>query len=217
MTKPLFIAIEGNIGAGKTTLAKLLANALNARLILEEFAENPFLYEFYKNPNRWAFAVEMAFMAERYKQLNGILDLIDLFQPILVSDYHPVKSKLFSSVNLEEKEFFLYEHFFDMLFQKIRKPDLVVFLSAEIHTLLKNIQERGRWFERSIQPEYLQKISEEYKLFLKSLNIPVLILKRESFDFIHRKNHLDTLVNAIVSEKIKGKMYVSTLVELENL
>ncbi len=217
MTEPYFIAIEGNIGAGKTTLAKLLANALNARLILEQFAENPFLHEFYKNPERWAFAVEMAFMAERYKQLHDQLDRIDLFQPVIVSDYHPLKSKLFSSVNLDEKEFYLYEQFFDTLFQKIRQPDLMIFLRADIQTLLLNIENRGRWFERGITPEYLQRISDVYSLFLKTLNIPVLILKRESFDFLRFEDHLMAIVHAIETRKIKGRLYVSALEELENL
>ena len=217
MNEPYFIAIEGNIGAGKTTLAKLLASALNGRLILEQFAENPFLHEFYKNPERWAFAVEMAFMAERYKQLNGLLDGIDLFQPVLISDYHPLKSKLFSSVNLNEKEFYLYEQFFDTLFQKIRQPDLVIFLSADIHTLVRNIEMRGRWFEKGITPEYLQKISEVYSSFLKTLNIPALILKRESFDFLHCEDHLSALVQAIVLRKATGRMYISTLEALESL
>ncbi|MFN3951679.1 MAG: deoxynucleoside kinase [Thermaurantimonas sp.] len=217
MTEPYFIAIEGNIGAGKTTLAKLLANALNARLILEQFAENPFLYEFYRNPERWAFAVEMAFMAERYKQLHGIVDKIDLFQPVLVSDYHPLKSKLFSSVNLDEREFYLFEKFFDTLFQKIRQPDLVIFLSADIPTLLRNINNRDRWFEKGITPEYLQRISDGYSLFLKTLNVPVLILKRESFDFLRFEDHLIAIVHAIETRKIKGRLYVSALEELENL
>lgn len=217
MNEPYFIAIEGNIGAGKTTLAKLLASALNGRLILEQFAENPFLHEFYKNPERWAFAVEMAFMAERYKQLHDQLDRIDLFQPVIVSDYHPLKSKLFSSVNLDEKEFYLYEQFFDTLFQKIRQPDLMIFLRADIQTLLLNIENRGRWFERGITPEYLQRISDVYSLFLKTLNIPVLILKRESFDFLRFEDHLMAIVHAIETRKIKGRLYVSALEELENL
>lgn len=217
MTEPFFIAVEGNIGAGKTTLAKLLANALNARLILEQFADNPFLNEFYANPERWAFTVEMAFMAERYKQLHSLLDMIDLFQPVFVSDYHPMKSKLFSSVNLSEKEFFLYEHFFDMLFQKIRQPDLVIFLSADIDTLLRNIRARGRQFEQNIREEYLWKISNEYKMFLKSLNIPVIVLKRESFDFLQNDMHLNALVRVIKSKKISGKVYVSSPEQLKDL
>ncbi|GCD78325.1 hypothetical protein JCM31826_18070 [Thermaurantimonas aggregans] len=206
MKEPYYIAIEGNIGAGKTTLATLLARALDARVILEQFADNPFLNEFYSNPERWAFTVEMAFMAERYQQLHDLLIEIDLFQPVFVSDYHPFKSKLFASVNLSEKEYFLYEHFFDMLFKKIRKPDLLIFLSAETNTLLKNIQQRGRWFEKKIEPEYLEKLSEAYKNFLKTHSTATLILKRESFDFLKNPEHLNLLVNIVEQKKIQGLM-----------
>lgn len=215
MKDPFYIAIEGNIGAGKTTLANLLAEALDARVILEQFADNPFLNEFYANPERWAFTVEMAFMAERYQQLHSLLMEIDLFQPVFVSDYHPFKSKLFASVNLSEKEFFLYEHFFDMLFKKIRKPDLLIFLSAETDTLLKNIRQRGRWFEQKIDPEYLEKLSSAYKNFLKSHSSATLVLKRESFDFLNNRSHLHDLVKIIEEKKIKGRIYVSDPEELK--
>lgn len=215
MIEPFFIAVEGNIGAGKTTLARRLADTMNAQLILEQFADNPFLNEFYSNPERWAFTVEMAFMAERYQQLCGLIHQIDLFQPVFISDYHPMKSKLFAAVNLSEKEFFLYEHFFDMLFQKIRQPDLLIFLSADIDTLLHNIRIRGRSFEQNIEPNYLEKISMEYKNFLKMLNTPTIILRRESFDFLNQEHQLHTLIRAIESKPIKGQIFISDPDQLE--
>jgi deoxyguanosine kinase len=212
-----YIAIEGNIGAGKTTLAQMLAQRLNARLVLEQFADNPFLEEFYTSPERWAFTVEMAFMAERYAQLSGILTQSDLFQPDVVSDYHPLKSKLFASVNLSPKEFRLYSQFFDALFSSIRGPDLIIFIRAELPTLMSNIKSRGRSFEQNIPSEYLLRLSEEYKNFLKMVTTPTITLVRESFDFIGNDQHLELLIQALLRKDFTGNTLVSGPDELAAL
>src|SRR5919112_200439 len=157
-----FIAIEGNIGAGKTTLAHLLAKHLNARLVLEEFADNPFLPKFYQNPEQFAFPLELFFMAERYKQLKELLHTKDLFQNITVSDYLFTKCLLFAKVNLPEEEFRLYQKLFDIIHQQLLHPDILIYLHAPVHKLQANIKRRQREFEQAIPNEYLFNIQETY-------------------------------------------------------
>src|SRR5690349_2117992 len=149
-----FITIEGNIGAGKTTLAHLLSKRLNARLILEEFADNPFLSKFYENPGQYAFPLELFFMAERYKQLKELLHKADLFQSITVSDYLFTKCLLFAKVNLPVEEFRLYQKLFDIIHQQLLHPDILIYLHAPIKKLQQNIKKRQRSYEQSIPDEY---------------------------------------------------------------
>ena len=150
-----FITIEGNIGAGKTTLANILAGKLNARLILEEFAENPFLPKFYENPQQFAFPLELFFMAERYKQLKDMVHTKELFQTVTVSDYLFTKCLLFAKVNLPEEEFRLYQKLFDIIHQQLVFPDILIYLHAPVNKLQQNIKKRNRTFEQSIPDEYL--------------------------------------------------------------
>ena len=178
------LAIEGNIGSGKTTLASMLSIDYNARLILEEFSDNPFLPKFYQESDKNAFALELFFMAERYHQLKD-LKLQDLFQPNIVTDYFFVKSKLFAQNNLKQDELQLFNRLFDIMLSSLSKPDILLYLYADVDRLQKNIKKRGREFEKNISDEYLQNIQEKYLDFLKKQNdFPVLMLDVTVVDFV---------------------------------
>ncbi len=155
-----FITVEGNIGAGKTTLTHLLAKHYNARIILEEFADNPFLSKFYENPQQYAFPVELFFMAERYKQLKEMIHTKDLFQSITVSDYLFTKCLLFAKVTLPDEEFRLYQKLFDIIHQQLTFPDILIYLHAPIKKLQENIKNRNREYEQNISNEYLFDLQE---------------------------------------------------------
>ena len=178
------IAIEGNIGSGKTTLATMLANDMDARLVLEQFADNPFLPKFYSDPEKHAFPLELFFMAERYHQLKNLKEQ-DLFKPQIVSDYFFVKSKLFAQNNLKKDEMQLFNRLFDIMLSSLSKPDLLVYLYSDVERLQQNIKNRGRDFEQNISDEYLQNIQEKYLDFLKKQNdFPVLMLDVTVVDFV---------------------------------
>ncbi len=153
-----YITIEGNIGAGKTTLAHLLSKHYNARLILEQFADNPFLPKFYENPGQYAFPLELFFMAERYKQLKELIHTTDLFQNITISDYLFTKCLLFARVNLPEEEFRLYQKLFDIIYQQLSQPDILIYLHVPVQQLQRNIKKRNRSYEQSIPDEYLMNL-----------------------------------------------------------
>ena len=192
---PKYIAIEGNIGAGKTTLSKLLAKQLNARLVLEEFEENPFLSKFYKDPKRYAFSVEMAFLADRYHQLNQIQLTEDLFQPMVISDYAPFKSLIFAQNNLSEEEFNLYREFWKMALGKLRQPDLILYLNRPLDSLQQNIRKRGRDYEMNLESSYLEKLSERYAFYLKNQWSGKLIyIDADEWDFIGNPKSLEAFV-----------------------
>lgn len=178
------IAIEGNIGSGKTSLATMLSKDYKIKLILEEFAENPFLPKFYKSPEKHAFPLELFFMAERYYQLKNLKEQ-DLFQPIIVSDYFFVKSKLFARNNLKDDEMQLFNRLFDIMFSSLSKPDILVYLYADIVRLQQNIKKRGRDFEQNISDVYLEDIQHNYLDYLrKQDDFPVLILDVTAVDFV---------------------------------
>jgi len=178
------LAIEGNIGSGKTTLASMLSMDYDARLILEEFSENPFLPKFYQEPEKNAFPLELFFMAERYHQLKE-LKLQDLFQPNIVSDYFFVKSKLFAQNNLKQDELQLFNRLFDIMLSSLSKPDILLYLYADVDRLQENIKKRGREFEQNISDEYLQNIQDKYLDFLRKQNdFPVLMLDVTDVDFV---------------------------------
>jgi deoxyguanosine kinase len=178
-----FVVIEGNIGAGKTTLATMLAKDYNARLVLENFKENPFLPKFYKDPEKHAFPLELFFMAERYHQLKKQKEQ-DLFQPISIADYFFVKSKLFAQNNLQKDEQQLFNSLFNIMFSSLPKPDLLVYLYADVSRLQLNIKKRGRSFEQKITNEYLQNIQDRYLDYLrKQTYFPVLLLDISNVDF----------------------------------
>ena len=195
-----FISIEGNIGVGKTTLAKRLSLDFKSRLLLEKFANNPFLPKFYKNPKEYAFPLELFFMAERYSQLKKHKEQ-DLFQPITIADYFFIKSKLFSDTNLGPDEKRLFNRLFEIMFSSLSTPDLVVYLYSNIDRLQKNIQKRGRVFEKEISNEYLQNIQEKYLDFLNKQNMfPVLILDVSEVDFIENKRVYQKIKSLISSK-----------------
>lgn len=187
-----YIVIEGNIGSGKTSLSKKMAQALDSKLVLEEFSENPFLPKFYKDQKRYAFPLELSFLAERYHQLKEELNSYDLFKKTIVSDYYFSKSLLFAKITLPEDEFNLYQKLFSIIYSNLPKPDLYIFLYTDIDRLLKNIQQRGRTYEQDIKPEYLEQIRNEYVNFLnKQTDFPVLLIDNSNIDFV--KNESDFL------------------------
>ena len=178
-----FVVIEGNIGAGKTTLATMLAKDYHARLVLENFKENPFLPKFYKDPEKHAFPLELFFMAERYHQLKKQKEQ-DLFQPLSIADYFFVKSKLFAQNNLKKDEQQLFNNLFNIMSSSLPKPDLLVYLYADVSRLKLNIKKRGRSFEQKITNEYLQNIQDRYLDYLrKQTYFPVLLLDISNVDF----------------------------------
>jgi deoxyguanosine kinase len=187
-----FIAIEGNIGAGKTTLATMIAREFNAKLVLERFADNPFLPKFYKDPKRYAFTLEMSFLADRYQQIQDDLSQLDIFKQFVVSDYYVFKSLIFSKITLSEAEFNLYRTFFYTMYKEIRKPDLYVFLKQDSDTLIKNIESRGRGYEQDIEKAYLDNINKGYMEFLREhKDVKILDIPLFDRDFVkHRTDFI---------------------------
>jgi deoxyadenosine/deoxycytidine kinase len=193
-----FLVIEGNIGAGKTTLATRMAEERNSRLILEQFADNPFLPKFYENRDKYAFPLEMSFLAERYQQLKNELGKQDMFQPEIISDYYFLKSLIFAKANLSGAEYELYTKLFHIINDSLPKPDLFVYLYHDTDRLLQNIKKRGRPYEQNISPEYLDEIQNAYFDFLKQLGDQrILILNVNSLDFAHNEEHYSHLKEII--------------------
>ena len=203
-----FITIEGNIGAGKTTLAHLLSKHLNARLILEEFAENPFLPKFYENRQQYAFPLELFFMAERYKQLKELLQTKDLFQNLTISDYLFTKCLLFAKVNLPEQEFLLYQKLFDIINPQLIQPDLLIYLHAPVSKLKENITQRNRSYEQSIDPEYLFSLQETYTQYIKQYKIKTLFIDVTNADFLGNEKHLQAVLDALNKDYDSGLNYL---------
>lgn len=202
-----FIAIEGNIGAGKTTLAHLLSKHFNTRLVLEEFADNPFLPKFYENPQQYAFPLELFFMAERYKQLKEMIHTKDLFHNITISDYLFTKCLLFAKVNLSEEEFRLYHKLYDIIRAQLIQPDLLIYLHVPVQKLQKNIKKRNRSYEQSIPDEYLFKIQETYTHYIRQHNIKTLFIDASNADFLSNEQHLKVIINALEKEYDDGQHY----------
>ena len=204
-----FITIEGNIGAGKTTLANILSKHFNARLILEEFADNPFLPKFYQNPDQYSFPLELFFMAERYKQLKELLHSNDLFQNSTVSDYLFTKCLLFAKVNLPDEEFRLYQKLFDIINPQIIQPDLLIYLHSPVSKLQENIKKRNRSFEQEISNDYLFTLQETYTQYIKQHNIKTLFIDASNADFIGNKLHLQVVLDALDKEYENGQHYLT--------
>lgn len=201
-----YIAVEGNIGAGKTSFTKMVRDEYNCRLILEEFAENPFLPLFYENPKRYAFTVELFFMTERYKQMeDSLVAQQSLFSDFTISDYVFVKTLIFARKNLSEKEFKLFQQLFTTLQQNFPNPDLLVFLHRNVDILLKNISKRGREYEKNISRDYLYNIQDSYfEYFRNIVSFPILIIDLGDIDFIKEKQYYDILKSVIAKKYNPG-------------
>lgn len=200
-----YIAIEGNIGAGKTSLAKLLAKDLNARLILEEFEDNSFLPKFYKNAEKYAFPLELSFLAERFQQLRKQLIQEDLFHTLTVSDYLINKSLIFARKTLPEDLFSLYANLFDIISLSLPRPDLLVYLYLDIEQIKRNIKHRGRSYEQEIDENYLLQIQESYLEYIRQQsNTPVLIIDTNKLDFVHNSKDFETLKSIIYQTYTPG-------------
>ena len=184
-----YVAIEGNIGSGKTSLSNLMSDEFNAKIVLERFADNPFLPKFYDDQERFAFPLEMSFLADRYQQLTDDLAQFDLFKNFIVSDYYIFKSLIFAQVTLQKEEYALYRKMFDIMYKEISKPDLYIYLYQNTDRLLENIKKRGRIYEQNIEASYLQKIHVGYTNFIKTeQDLNTLIIDVSELDFVNNHN-----------------------------
>ena len=205
MVKYPYIVIEGNIGVGKTSLVKLLAEEYAAHSFFEEFSENPFLPKFYEDPEKHAFPLELSFLAERYHQLKKELNTHNLFHNTIISDYYFVKSLIFAQINLPEDEFKLYKNLFDIILQKLSKPNLFVYLYADVNSLQNNIKGRARLYESNISANYLEKIHKGYLNFLnQQKDFPTLIIDVTNLDFVHQKSDFDKILVYLNETYTKG-------------
>jgi len=196
-----YIAIEGNIGAGKTTLSAKISEDFNAKLVLERFADNPFLPKFYKDQSRYAFPLEMSFLADRYQQLSDDLAQFDLFKDFVVADYHIFKSLIFAKVTLAEDEYRLYKTMFDIIYKEMPKPDLYVYLYQNTERLLSQIKQRGRSYEQEIPAEYLEKINQGYLDYIKTqTDLNILIIDVSDMDFVENQGDYLRILDMINSK-----------------
>ena len=193
-----YVVIEGNIGAGKTTLATRISEEFNARLILEHFADNPFLPKFYSDPEKYSFPLELSFLASRYKQLKEELVPQDLFRAFTIADYYFMKSLVFAASTLKGDEYNLYRQIFYIIYGSLPKPDIFVYLHLSPERLLQNIEKRGRNYEKSITREYLQKIQESYFTFFRqNPDNKFLVIDIENIDFVANESHYRKVVDTI--------------------
>lgn len=195
-----YIAIEGNIGVGKTSLATKFAEDFNGKLVLEEFAENPFLPKFYENRERYAFPLELSFLSERFAQLKNILATKDLFKEIVVADYFIHKCLIFSKANLKGDEYDLFAKMYSIIEQSLPKPDLLIYLHVETDQLLRNIKKRGREYEQNIKAEYLEEVKESYFNFIKQHpDLNILTIDVTGMDFVNNVNDYQNIVSIVES------------------
>ena len=192
-----YVAIEGPIAVGKTSLAKLLSERLGARLILEGFGENPFLTDFYEEPERYAFQTQLFFLLQRNQQQQELRQ-VDMFHNLLIADYMFVKDRLFASLNLDEKEMTLYDTVANLLEKNVISPDLVIYLQADTDTLMRNIARRGRDMEKNISEEYIDALNQLYtEYFFRYQDTPLVIINTNNIDFVHNQEDLDEVINYI--------------------
>ena len=192
-----YVAIEGTIGVGKTSLAKLISKRLGAKLVLEEFQDNPFLADFYEDPERHAFQTQLWFLLQRFQQQQDLRQ-IDMFQNLVITDYMFVKDRLFASLNLNEKEMTLYDSVANMMEKNVIGPDLVIFLQADTETLMRNISRRGRDFEKNMSEDYIDALNQVYnEYFFRYQDTPLVIINTNNIDFVNNKGDLDEVINYI--------------------
>jgi len=198
-----YVAIEGNIGSGKTSLANKIGDDFNAKLVLERFADNPFLPKFYNDKERYAFPLEMSFLADRYHQLTDDLAQFDLFKNFIVSDYFIFKSLIFAQITLSKEEYNLYRKMFDIMYKEISKPDVYVYLYQSTDRLIENIRKRGRDYEQNIQPSYLAKIHQGYSNFIKTKEqLNTLIIDVSELDFVNNEMDYQSILKTILDYKL---------------
>ena len=196
-----YIAIEGNIGAGKTSLANLISDEFNAKMVLERFADNPFLPKFYEDKERFAFPLEMSFLADRYQQLSDDLAQFDLFKNFIVSDYYIFKSLIFAQITLHKDEYALYRKIFDIMYKEIAKPDLYIYLYQNTDRLIENIKKRGRDYEQNIKASYLENIHDGYSSFIKTeQNLNTLIIDVSELDFVNNHSDYKQILKEIITK-----------------
>ncbi|HAX96843.1 MAG TPA: hypothetical protein DCY35_10050 [Prolixibacteraceae bacterium] len=199
-----FLVIEGNIGAGKTTLATKFSEDLNAKLVLEQFADNPFLPKFYADKERYSFPLELSFLADRYNQIKREVLHPELFQQLLISDYYFTKSAIFAGNTLQKDEYRLFRKLFNIVFESLPKPDLYVYLHLSTENLINNIRKRGRDYEQKIDPEYLETIQQGYFSYLKQITqFPVLILDTNGIDFVGNNDDYQLIKELIFNNEFK--------------
>lgn len=199
-----FLVIEGNIGAGKTTLTGMFAKDFNAKQVLEQFADNPFLPKFYEDQDRYSFPLELSFLADRYNQIKKEILNLDLFHSFLVSDYYFAKSAIFAQNTLKTDEYNLFRKIFDIIFESMPKPDLYVYLHANNDKLVQNIKNRGREYEKHIQPDYLEKIKNGYFSFFRRITaFPVLVIDINGIDFVENPEHYEQIKKAVFHSEYK--------------
>lgn len=196
-----FIVIEGLIGAGKTSLSKMISQKFNAKLILEQFADNPFLPKFYKSPDKYSFPLELSFLAERYQQLKEELASGDLFKNFFISDYYFSKSLIFAKSTLADDEYKLFRKLFNIIYTSLPKPNLYVYLHLNSENALKNIKKRGRDYEQTIEKEYLDTLSHNYfEYFKQEKNIKFLIIDTNGIDFVNNPKDFEIIVDVIFNK-----------------
>ena len=192
-----YIAIEGPIGVGKTSLAELLSKELGARLVLEDFEDNPFLPDFYNDPERFGFQTQLFFLLQRYRQQQDLRQ-VDMFQKLLITDYMFVKDRLFASLNLDDKEMHLYDTVASLLERNIIRPDLVIYLQADTDVLMKNITKRGRNMERNVTWEYIDALNQVYtEYFFRYQDTPLVIINTDNIDFVENEKDLKEVIDYI--------------------
>ena len=214
MRKLFYIAVEGPIGVGKTSLANLISKELGARLVLEQFEENPFLPEFYKDPERYSFQTQLFFLLQRYRQQQE-LKQVDMFQNLLITDYLFVKDRLFASLNLNEKEMLLYDTVANLLEKNIIRPDLVIYLQADTDTLMNNIARRGREMEQDINKDYIDALGQVYtEYFFRYQDSPLVIINTSNIDFVHNENDLSEIIN-FIRKPVSGTKFFNPVTEIK--
>jgi len=192
-----YVSIEGVIGVGKTSLAHLLEERLNAKLVMEKFDENPFLADFYLDPERYAFQTQLFFLLSRYRQQQELRQT-DVFHKLVISDYMFVKDRLFASLNLDDKEMSLYDSVAKILEKNILNPDLVIYLQAETPKLMERITLRGRDFEKNMSPDYIDALNQVYnEYFFRYQESPLLIINTNDIDFVHNEEDLEEVIRHI--------------------
>ncbi len=216
MGESRYIVVEGPIGVGKTTFVKLLAEAFQAKTVLERAEENPFLGKFYGEPNKFAFQTQIFFLLTRYQQQQEILQT-ELFRRNIFSDYLFAKDRIFAYLNLSEDELVLYEWIYQLLDQRVVKPDLVIYLQAPVHVLLKRIRKRALWHEKEMDPQYLEKVSKAYSnFFFHYRETPLLVVNTSNIDFVQRQGDLQNLIREIRNTE-KGVRYITIAPDVDPL